>query len=121
METTFQGMHLAEKYFSPTQQSPTGIEQEEPSFTNYPFNNAYFRNENNPMQTSFETTEEMQTSFEITEEVEFLNSILVDESFVIDKESMHVFVNSSTQSESLSDTDAEVVSKLVKIRYPKSK
>jgi len=120
METILQATPQAEKYFSPIHQSQTGIE-EEASFSSYPFNNAYFRNENNPMQTSFETTEEMQTSFEITEEVEFLNSILVDESFVIDKESMHVFVNSSTQSESLSDTDAEVVSKLVKIRYPKSK
>ncbi|KAL2575415.1 hypothetical protein AAZV13_16G014500 [Glycine max] len=107
METTFQGMHLAEKYFSPTQQSPTGIEQEEPSFTNYPFNNAYFRNEDNFMQTPFETKEEDA----------FLNSIFVDENLVINEESMHAFVNSSTQSESLrrvycesSDTDAEVVS-----------
>ncbi|KAL2964631.1 hypothetical protein AAZX31_16G015400 [Glycine max] len=118
METTFQGMHLAEKYFSPTQQSPTGIEQEEPSFTNYPFNNAYFRNEDNFMQTPFETKEEDA----------FLNSIFVDENLVINEESMHAFVNSSTQSESLrrvycesSDTDAEVVSERVKKYCPKSK
>ena len=58
----------------------------------------------------------------INESIVLLNLILADESIVINEENKHDFVNSSTQSESLkrvscesSDTDAEVISKLVKI------
>ena len=112
IEAIFQATPWAENCFSPIQQSPTSIEQEGASFPNYAFNNAYFRNEDNIMQTPFETTKED----------EFLNLILADESIVINEENKHDFVNSSTQSESLkrvscesSDTDAEVISKLVKI------
>ncbi|KAL2575417.1 hypothetical protein AAZV13_16G014600 [Glycine max] len=112
IEAIFQATPWAENCFSPIQQSLTLIEQEGASFPNYAFNNAYFRNEDNIMQTPFETTKED----------EFLNLILADESIVINEENKHDFVNSSTQSESLkrvycesSDTDAEVISKLVKI------
>lgn len=118
IEAIFQATPWAENCFSPIQQSPTLIEQEGASFPNYAFNNAYFRNEDNFMQTPFETKEEDA----------FLNSIFVDENLVINEESMHAFVNSSTQSESLrrvycesSDTDAEVVSERVKKYCPKSK
>ncbi|KAG4940071.1 hypothetical protein JHK87_043942 [Glycine soja] len=109
IEAIFQATPWAENCFSPIQQSPTLIEQEGASFPNYAFNNAYFRNEDNIMQTPFETTKED----------EFLNLILADESIVINEENKHDFVNISTQSESLkrvscesSDTDAEVISKL---------
>ncbi|CAJ1950593.1 unnamed protein product [Sphenostylis stenocarpa] len=60
---------------------------------------------------------------------EFVNSIFVDnEEVIINEERRHCFVNSSTQPKSLrrvynasSDTDAEVVSNLVKVNCPKSK
>ncbi|RDX66749.1 NAC domain-containing protein 91, partial [Mucuna pruriens] len=73
-QATEEGIPWAEKYFSPIQQSQTGIEQEEESFPSYPFYNAYFRNENNITQIPFETT---------TEDDEFLNSIIADEKIII--------------------------------------
>ncbi|XP_027334670.1 NAC domain-containing protein 105-like [Abrus precatorius] len=120
MDTIFQAMQQAEIYFSQEQHSPIAIEQEA-FFTNSPFHDdAYFRNENIITPTPFETIEE---------ENEFISSMLVDDVFVINKEDKeHAFVNSSTQSKSLkrvhyesSDTDAEVISALVKINCPKSK
>ncbi|KAL2336300.1 hypothetical protein Fmac_010746 [Flemingia macrophylla] len=126
METISQAMPQAEKYCSPTQQSPIGFEQDLPSFSNYPFSNVYFENENNIMQTSFETTqisfetvqtpfetsqtpfetiqtpfETTQTPFETIEANEFFNSNFLYENSVFDEESMNVIVNSSTQLESL--------------------
>ncbi|CAJ1950587.1 unnamed protein product [Sphenostylis stenocarpa] len=116
IETTFQPMHQAENYFfSPLQQSPIGIEQEEASFPNSPFYNAHFRNEKKTIQIPFETTQED----------EFLNSILVDDNFDNNEESIQTYLNSSTQSESFrkvycesSDTDSEAVSQLQKIYCP---
>ncbi|KAJ1419742.1 NAC domain-containing protein 69 [Sesbania bispinosa] len=52
MESIFQYPHQAENYFPSNQQSPVGIEQE----ASIPYSlllNAYFRNENNSMQTPF--------------------------------------------------------------------
>ncbi|KAL2336318.1 hypothetical protein Fmac_010764 [Flemingia macrophylla] len=123
METISQVMPQAEKYCSPTQQSPIAFEQDLESFSDYPFYGVYFKNEYNVMQAPFETIqtplETTQTPLETIEANEFFNSIFVDENSVIDEESINVFVNSSTQSKSLrrvycesSDTDAEVVSKL---------
>ncbi|KAL2336304.1 hypothetical protein Fmac_010750 [Flemingia macrophylla] len=63
METISQAKQ-AEKYCSPTQQSPIGFEQDKPSFSNNTLFNVYFENENNVMQTPFETT---QTPFETTQ------------------------------------------------------
>ncbi|KAL2336299.1 hypothetical protein Fmac_010745 [Flemingia macrophylla] len=108
METISSETYQAEKCFFPTPQSPTGAELGEPYFANYPFNGAYFRNENI-----------MQTPFKTTEEDEVLNSILVDDYSVISEESKHAKVNNFTKSGSLkwvycesSDTDTEIVSKL---------
>ncbi|KAK7381936.1 hypothetical protein VNO80_00513 [Phaseolus coccineus] len=70
IETTFQTMHQRYNYFSPMQQSPIGIEQEEASLPNSPFYSAHSRNEFNNMQIPFETTQE---------EEQFLNSVFVDE------------------------------------------
>ncbi|KAL2336305.1 hypothetical protein Fmac_010751 [Flemingia macrophylla] len=107
METISPATYQAEKYFFPTQQSPTGAELGEPYFQNYPFNNAYYRNENNIMQTPFKTTD----------------LILVDDYSVISEESTHPKVNNFTESQSLkwvycesSDIDTEIVSKLVKLK-----
>ncbi|XP_068478512.1 NAC transcription factor 29-like isoform X1 [Phaseolus vulgaris] len=91
VETIFQTRPQADTYFSQNQQSP----EEEAYFPNYPFNNAYFRNEDNFMHYEFETTKEQ----------EFLNQILADESVVIDEESMS-FVNNTIHWETLQeDTD----------------
>ncbi|KAL2336310.1 hypothetical protein Fmac_010756 [Flemingia macrophylla] len=116
METISSATYQAEKCFFPTPQSPTGAELGEPYFANYPFNGTYFRNENLT-----------QTPFKTTEEDEFLNSILVDDYSVISEESTQAKVNNFTESQSLkwvycesSDTDTEIVSKLVKIYCPKT-
>jgi len=108
-----------EIFFSPVQQPPVGIEVEG-FFPNSPSRNACFGNESINMQIPFGVTDD---------EDEFLNSILVDnEEFVINEERRDCFVNRSTQPKSLrrvyyasSDTDAEVVSNLVKINSTKSK
>ncbi|KAK7381935.1 hypothetical protein VNO80_00508 [Phaseolus coccineus] len=83
-ETIFQTRPQAETYFSQNQQSPI----QEAYFPNYPFNNAYFRNENNFMQIEFETTKED----------DFLNQIIADESLVIDEESIS-FINNTMEWE----------------------
>ncbi|KAL2336316.1 hypothetical protein Fmac_010762 [Flemingia macrophylla] len=64
METISQVMPQAETYGSPTQQSPIGFEQDLSSFSNHLFSDVYFENENNVMQTPFET---IQTPFETTQ------------------------------------------------------
>ena len=92
METIFQTRPQADTYFSQNQQSPV----EEAYFPNYPFNNAYFRNEDNFMHYEFETTKEQ----------EFLNQILADESVVIDEESMS-FVNNTIHWETLQEVNFE--------------
>nr|KYP39735.1 NAC domain-containing protein 69 [Cajanus cajan] len=73
--STFTGVEIISQA-TPQTESPTGVQHEEPSFSTYPFYNAYFRNENNVMQTPFETTEKdeflMHTPFETTEKDEFL-------------------------------------------------
>ncbi|KAK7294566.1 hypothetical protein RJT34_17455 [Clitoria ternatea] len=118
METMFQARDQA-VYLPPIPQSPIVIDQEA-SFTNSTTPYAYFRNENNFLQTLFE----------IAQQEEFLNSIMADENFVFNEESVQTFANSSTQLESSkrvyfesSDTEAnaEVVSEMVKIYYNYSK
>lgn len=123
MESIFQ-----QPFHSSSQHSPIGIEQEA-SFTSSPFLNAYFRNENNLNACYGNESCGMQTQFETTEEEdEFVNSMLVDGDIFIREEKGHAFVNGPSKSESLtrvyyesSDTDAEVVSALVKIYCPKTK
>jgi len=104
--------------FSPVQQPPVGIEVEG-FFPNSPSHNACFGNESINMQIPFGVPDDVDY---------FVNSVWVDnEEFVINEERRHCFVNCSTQPKSIrrvynanSDTDAEVVSNLVKINCPKS-
>ncbi|KAG2380119.1 uncharacterized protein HKW66_Vig0168980 [Vigna angularis] len=85
----------------------TTLQQDETSFPNSSFYDAYFRNESNIEHFSYETTQEE----------EFLNSIFVHEGYVNNEQNINSFYNTFTQSESLrkvyresNDTDAEAVS-----------
>ncbi|KAK7294568.1 hypothetical protein RJT34_17457 [Clitoria ternatea] len=84
MVTMFKAREQAE-YLPAIPQSPIAVDQEA-SFTNSTFPNACFRNED--------------TSFETTQMEEFLNSIMADENFVFDEESVLTFANGSPQLES---------------------
>ncbi|WVZ16322.1 hypothetical protein V8G54_009304 [Vigna mungo] len=85
----------------------TTLQQDETSFPNYSYHDAYFRNESNIEHISYETTQEE----------EFLNSIFCHDGYVNNEQNIKTFYNNFTQSESLrkvyresSDTDAEAVS-----------
>ncbi|XP_052723958.1 NAC domain-containing protein 62 [Vigna angularis] len=84
----------------------TTLQQDETSFPNSSYHDAYFRNESNIEHISYETTQEE----------EFLNNIFVHDGYVNNEQNINTFYNTFTPSESLrkvyhknNDTDAEVV------------
>ncbi|WVZ17095.1 hypothetical protein V8G54_010077 [Vigna mungo] len=73
----------------------TTLQQDETSFPNYSYHDAYFRNESNIEHFSYETTQEK----------EFLNSIFVPDGYVNNEQNINTFYNTFTQSESLRKGD----------------
>lgn len=120
MESIFQAPHQADRYFPfSTQQSSIFENEQEVSFQNYRFPDAYFGNENIVVQSPFETIEE---------ENKFIKSMFIDGEFVTSERRRHAFVNGPTESESLRrvyyqsiDSNVEVVSTPVNIYCSKTK